>query len=581
MGTFRHQNPISQRLQSRTALWFALSLVVAVVFALDGLRLAFQFPYTVQDDARQHVFWMQRFLDPELFPNDTIADYFRSVAPLGYAALYKQFASLGIDPFLLNKFLPLILGVLSTIYCFRVCTRIFPVPFAGFLSSLLLNQNLWLRDDLSSGTPRAFIYPLLLAFMHYLLRGSLYPCLTIIIIQGLLYPQTVFISVAILSVRLIHYRDGFLKISKNRSDHVFWLSGVTVAIFTLLPYAFKVTGLGPVVTVSEARGLPEFFSQGRSALFTDNSWAYWLYAKRTGIFPSEWQYVLLFSFGCLLPLLGRYPSKFPLYSRIKLDGAAVLFQTLVASLGMFFLAHVFLFRFHLPGRYTQHSLRVLIALVDAIFIVVLWDSASGWITEKLRKFCLIKKTPIAAVTGCLVTALVLLPSCAVRAYPYRLGYLKGEAPLLYNFLSEQPKDVLVVSLSEQADFIPTFAKRSVLVSREYAIPYHTGYYRRLRQRIIESIEAHYSEDLALVQHFSLKYGVDFWILEEDSFKPEYIEHNPWLMQYQPAATNAIEMMKHGKQPALSRLTPECTVFEDKDFIVLDAQCIMVGGELEN
>jgi hypothetical protein len=53
------------------------------------------------------------------------------------------------------------------------------------------------------------------------------------------------------------------------------------------------------------------------------------------------------------------------------------------------------------------------------------------------------------------------------------------------------------------------------------------------------------------------------------------------MQYQPAATNAIEMMKNGKQPALERLTPVCVVLDYKGFIVLDMQCIMVGGELEN
>lgn len=144
-------------LPSQSVLWFGLSLLVAVLFALDGLRLAFQSPYTVHNDARQHVFWMQRFLEPSLFPADLIADYFQSVAPLGYAMLYKLFASLGIDPLVLNKVLPGIQGLLATIYCFRVCTQVFPIPFAGFLASLLLNQNLWLRDDLSSGTPRAFI----------------------------------------------------------------------------------------------------------------------------------------------------------------------------------------------------------------------------------------------------------------------------------------------------------------------------------------------------------------------------------------------------------------------------------------
>src|SRR5918996_2798232 len=132
---------MSKTVQVQVSFWFGMSLIVAVGFALDGLRLAFQFPYTVHNDARQHVFWMQRFVDPDLFPADLIADYFQSVSPLGYTALYQLFATFGIDPCLLNKSLPLVLGVVTTIYCFKVCIQIVPVPFAGFLSALLLNQN--------------------------------------------------------------------------------------------------------------------------------------------------------------------------------------------------------------------------------------------------------------------------------------------------------------------------------------------------------------------------------------------------------------------------------------------------------
>ena len=53
----------------------------------------------MQDDARQHVFWMQRFIDSELFPHDLIADYFQSVAPTGYTTLYRIAAALGSIPF--------------------------------------------------------------------------------------------------------------------------------------------------------------------------------------------------------------------------------------------------------------------------------------------------------------------------------------------------------------------------------------------------------------------------------------------------------------------------------------------------
>ncbi|NEP62750.1 MAG: hypothetical protein F6K31_38505, partial [Symploca sp. SIO2G7] len=183
--------------------WLSLSLAFAVHYSILGFQQSLA-QYSVQDDARQHVFWMRRFLDPELFPQDLIADYFQSVAPSGYSTLYKLFATIGIDPIVLSKYLPIILGLITTAYCFGVCLEILPVPVAGFMATAMLNQNLWIEDDLVSATPRAFIYPLLLAFLYYLLRGSLLPCLVAIALQGLFYPQCVLISSGVLVLQVLH-----------------------------------------------------------------------------------------------------------------------------------------------------------------------------------------------------------------------------------------------------------------------------------------------------------------------------------------------------------------------------------------
>lgn len=48
--------------------WFSLSMTFAAIYGTLALQKAFSGEYVVQDDARQHVFWMRRFLDPELFP---------------------------------------------------------------------------------------------------------------------------------------------------------------------------------------------------------------------------------------------------------------------------------------------------------------------------------------------------------------------------------------------------------------------------------------------------------------------------------------------------------------------------------
>jgi hypothetical protein len=127
---------------------------------------------------------------------------------------------------------------------------------------------------------------------------------------------------------------------------------------------------------------------------------------------------------------------------------------------------------------------------------------------------------------------------------------------------------------EEANNLPTFAQRSILVGREYAIPYHWGYYSQFRQRMSDLIEAQYSPDLAIVQEFIQTYGIDFWLLPTTPLTAESIANDSWLMQYQPAANQAIAQLKAGKQPVLDLLRSDCAVLETPGLMVLEAECIL-------
>ena len=83
---------------SHFRLWVGLSVLVCLYYGLISAHYGLSQDYIVQDDARQHVVWLQRFIDPELFPNDLIADYFMSLAPMGYKTVYWLTAKVGIEP---------------------------------------------------------------------------------------------------------------------------------------------------------------------------------------------------------------------------------------------------------------------------------------------------------------------------------------------------------------------------------------------------------------------------------------------------------------------------------------------------
>ena len=65
--------------------WFVFAMIYAIGCAALALRQVFASPYLLADDVREHVFWMFRFADPRLFPHDSTADYFQSLAPGGFA----------------------------------------------------------------------------------------------------------------------------------------------------------------------------------------------------------------------------------------------------------------------------------------------------------------------------------------------------------------------------------------------------------------------------------------------------------------------------------------------------------------
>ena len=105
--------------------WFTLAMLYAAGCAFLALRQAFASEYMLADDVREHVFWMFRYVNPRLFPQDPIADYFQSLAPPGYASLYWLLAQLGIDPLLASKLLPSVLSLIAVGYFFGLAWRFF------------------------------------------------------------------------------------------------------------------------------------------------------------------------------------------------------------------------------------------------------------------------------------------------------------------------------------------------------------------------------------------------------------------------------------------------------------------------
>jgi hypothetical protein len=561
-------------------LWLALSFSFGLLYSGLALHHAFADPFIVQDDARQHVFWMQRFLDPELFPNDLIADYFQSVDPWGYRLLYQLGAWLHIAPFSLNKFLPLPITLIVTFYCFRLTLALLPVPFTAFTSTILLNQAIWVNSDVSSATPRAFIYPILAAFLYYLVEGKLLPCLATLLLQGLFYPQTLLLSLGVLTLGMLRWQPAKPLLQKlawaDRSQRRFSLIALAGALSILVIYALQSSTYGPTITKAEALQMPEFWPGGRSSFFSDNFFQYWLQG-RSGLVHRKLFTPATQALGLLLPFFFLGKPRFALLKQTQKLG--VLTQLTLSSIGMFFLAHAVLFKLHLPSRYVQHSLRIVLAVAAAMVITSWIDALIRWAPQGINSTQRFRRS---LVSGCVIALLL----ASVVLYPLTLkrflasGYVTVGYPSFHQFFAQQPKDSLLASLSREADNVGSIAARSVWVSWEHSIPYHTGYYLPLRDRLQRLIAAQYAPDLATVQSLIRKEGITHWLLDGKSFNLSELADDDWLLQYQPEMNNALASLQAGQVPALNnpKLQQACSVYNAEGLLLLSADCLLQQPE---
>ncbi len=594
--------PVPQAVTRKTAIWWGLSVAIALLFAILALHDAFSTEQLVQDDARQYLFWMQRFQNPDLFPNDLIADYFQSVTPLGYIAFYRVGIALGIDPFTFNKLLPIALAIITTGYFFWFAMALIPLPATAFLASLLLNQTVWMKDDLVSATPRAFLYPLFTAFLYYLTQSTVphshrksghwqinllktgifstdaspLPVAIALILLGVFYPQYVLVAGGVIFLSLVTWHSGKLRLSVHHFDWICAGLYLAVAVVIIGFYGLTASDYDPVVTVEQARAMPEFWPGGRNFFFSENLWWFYGVGNRSGFLHVGLVRPATLALGIFLPLLLWQMPHHPVL-RCCIPYLRILPRLLIAATGLFLLAHLLLFQLHLPSRYTDHSLRFVMAIAAAIVITAVLEIL---LRPKSQPVPSNPPSPspgkwrrgLATGTALLLTGLVVIYPVFVEDFPLT-KYKQGTAPRLYEFFREQPTDTLIASVAEEVNNIPVFAQRSILVGREYAIPYHLGFYNTFHDRAIALIHAQYSDDPQVAIAFIKEYDVDYWIIDNEAYEPDYII-NAWTVQYWDDVAEVVTLASQGAAPALIRGIAHCTVAQQHSLTVLNTSCLV-------
>ena len=551
-------------------LWVGISLVFTIYYGLISYYYGFSQDYIVQDDVRQHIVWLQKFIDPELFPNDFIADYFKSLAPLGFKTLYFGGAKLGIEPIWLARILPTVLSIITTVYTYLFTLKILPKASSGFLATLFVNQLIWLNDDLITATPRAFIYPLLAAFLYYLSINSLFTCLVLMLLQGWFYPHILLIEMGVLTLRLLVIKRKCPRLTANKTSYIWWVMGLIVTAIALYPLTQKPPELATVITAQQMQQMLEFQSGGRTPYFGTGI-RFWFY-ENSGLSLPAFPTIVWCSLG--LPWL--LTTKLPTINLIT-NKIVILLQVAIASLVMFVLAHLFLPVLHLPSRFTYHSLRLILGITTAIVLTVILDTLKIWLDKKLylsNSLKLSDKIKLALIIVASIT-IVVVPAIPFIFIAFQ-NWNVGTNPEIYQYLARQPKDILVASLSEDANNIPAFSQRSILVGGEFAYAYHPVYYDRVKQRTVDLLQAQYTPDIKVLTSFIRKYDLNYIMLDKTAFTPEYLLEKDWLINssWRDETKFAIAQIESESTSVLAKLILDCSVVSTDSSYLIDTTCIL-------
>ena len=143
-------------------------------------------------------------------------------------------------------------------------------------------------------------------------------------------------------------------------------------------------------------------------------------------------------------------------------------------------------------------------------------------------------------------------------------------------MAQQPKDIVVASLSEEINNIPAFAQRSILTGREFAYAYHPAYYSQIQQRTIDLIYAQYGDNIVILQSFIKQHNIDYIMIEKTAFTPEYLLEKDWLINssWKAETQNAITKLTTNYSPAIINFIEPCSVVTTENFNLISTDCIL-------
>lgn len=472
--------------------------------AVTGLS-AFRSPYVCNDDARQQLYWMASFHDKTLFQNDIVVDYARHYVSPGVTALYWLMTFVW-PPILAGKLAACGLMALGAFWCFRIGERLSGLA-AGVSAAVLFATLTPIADRIVGGNPRAFMYPLLAAWLCYLVRQEHAKVAVVAVISALTYPMTFMLCVPAWFLDAVRFERRRPVLDRARSRWMSTLTGVLLGTAVLgAKYLSPDERFGEIADRTRVMSDPAFreggrFSEvlgdGREGALTD-----WVRAAGTpfglrGTWDGEswvarnpkwggWAVVGLLTtwIGLAIARLAPLPRQFVWLA--------------LASVMMYGVAWLVVFRLFVPARYVQFSFSLLTVLGMALILPGL--------AERIG--------PPGARRAACVAAMLL-----AAGQSFGLSYVRPAVPHInqaHNAAVWQtiervvPPQSVIAGPPAYLDSVGAFSKRKAYMPDELAHPAYTAYYDNVvTPRIRRTFEVLFAGTADEVLRFAREEKVDY------------------------------------------------------------------------
>ena len=482
-----------------------LSTILIVASAVRDYLPALLRDDQFDHDLDQHVWWTYRFRDPELYPDDYIADFMARpfFAPPGYRWLYRIFAPI-VDPQHFADALPMVLLGIAGVVAFAIGRHAAAGrPSGGLIAVALATVGHLLRERAKAGLPRAFGLPILMLGTWGLMSGRKGVTGAALVLGALFYPPSV-INLGIVTV-IVLGQEIWKRRRLEASDLRVLLPGVLAAGILLSSYAQKPPAdIGPKITKAEALAMQEFHEFGRSRFFERDAATFYFTSSRAGLGLSL-ERILALGAG-LLVATRLLPGAIPKIAWLHLATAG----------GVFALAHAVLFALHLPNRYSEGPIAVFMMLAVSGIVPRLGEwvggksGAGGAVGRWLGR-------PSVAWSLAGIVALAVAVESGLKVQRQLAKPVDRDLEAVYAELRRLPKDVLVAAHPFDASDVPLRTRRSVLVSMEVSLPYYLGYYAKIAERTRETLAAGLATDWTEIDRLHDRYGVDLFLVNDVRF----------------------------------------------------------------